>query len=453
MKKKILSVLIALTLFVGINAAPAQNFPIPAYAAQNEASTPAAPKSSQESGSWEILYGFYITLSCKTKDAAIYYKINDGKYRKYVGRIYISENTTLKTYAKRGGEKSRVRTYTYEMKPVFFIETSGNSEKSEKVTVNIRSDCRNVTYYYTTDGSKPTKKSKVYTKPLKLDKNKSFRVLAVKEGWTSNRQAMTFSLTSSGKSKLENYREKYYYNTLSKNEKKAYERIYEAVREQKTSVDLRGLGIDTDRTHTLYRYVYFENPQFFYISYNLSDWECTYSYTEEKFYVDRLILAFNRSPAEIGASREKFGKITEKVVREAKALPSDYERIRYIHDWIALNTTYTPYSEGNPYVYETDGCPVYGKAVCNGYSRIFCYLAQSLGYDAIYVVGDTTESVHAWNGVKLGKNWYLIDVTWDDLDDRDSVRYQYFLKSEREIADDHTLSDRFVHPSFQKSFA
>lgn len=450
MRKNILSALLVLILLFGITAAPAQNFLIRAYAAQDEASAPDAPKSSQESGSWEMPYGFYITLSCETKGAEIYYKINDGAYRKYTDRIYVSENTTLKTYAKHDGEKSKVHTYTYELKPDFSIEAS---EYSEKVTVTIRSDCRDVTYYYTTDGSKPTKKSKVYTKPLKLEKNKKVRVLAAKTGWTSARKAITFSLTSSEKSKLENYRKKFYYNTLSENEKKAYTRICDAVRELKTSVDLRGLGVDTDFAKTLYRYVYFENPQFFYMDYNLSDWACTYSYAEKKFYVDRLILVFTRPPSEIGAIREKLGKSTEKVIREAKKLPSDYERIKYIHDWIALNTTYTPYNENNPYVYGTEGCPVYGKAVCNGYSRTFCYLAQSIGYDAVYVVGNTTKGAHAWNGIRLGKNWYLLDIAWDDADDRDSVRYQYFLKSEREIADDHTLSDQYTYPSFQKSFA
>jgi hypothetical protein len=63
------------------------------------------------------------------------------------------------------------------------------------------------------------------------------------------------------------------------------------------------------------------------------------------------------------------------------------------------------------------------KAVCDGYANLFARLCSLTGVEAVkvpgsakgydYVPGSKTRgSAHAWNAVKLGGRWHLLDATW-----------------------------------------
>lgn len=57
---------------------------------------------------------------------------------------------------------------------------------------------------------------------------------------------------------------------------------------------------------------------------------------------------------------------------------------------------------------------------------------------------------HAWNAVKIGEKWYLLDATWDDpvIVGRgivpQSTYYKYFLKGTNTFDKDHFLERRFT---------
>jgi transglutaminase/protease-like cytokinesis protein 3 len=65
-----------------------------------------------------------------------------------------------------------------------------------------------------------------------------------------------------------------------------------------------------------------------------------------------------------------------------------------------------------------------GTGVCAGYAWLFNALAGSVGIPANFVIGDvrgyrgTSDDAlinkfrHAWNSVKIGDQWYLMDATW-----------------------------------------
>ncbi|MDE6783976.1 MAG: hypothetical protein K2J26_01165 [Ruminococcus sp.] len=103
---------------------------------------------------------------------------------------------------------------------------------------------------------------------------------------------------------------------------------------------------------------------------------------------------------------------------------SDYEKILYVHDYIAENTEYdydgAEASEfglwGSSY-----GCLVQGKAVCSGYAEAFQYIMNRLGIEC----GICTGSNHEWNYVKVDGEYYWTDITWDDIGD--SAGHTYLL--------------------------
>jgi transglutaminase/protease-like cytokinesis protein 3 len=75
------------------------------------------------------------------------------------------------------------------------------------------------------------------------------------------------------------------------------------------------------------------------------------------------------------------------------------------------------------------------KAVCEGYANLFLELGQEVGLDVAYIRGKVRQdlapldlipeafrlinptydwTLHAWNAVKVGGYWQLVDTTWDD---------------------------------------
>ena len=124
-------------------------------------------------------------------------------------------------------------------------------------------------------------------------------------------------------------------------------------------------------------------------------------------------------------------KLEEKVSEIAAGAPSgsDYDKILYVHDYIADNTTYD-YSGANSdkpgLCHTTYGCLVDGSAVCEGYAESFTLIMNRLGIES----GICTGSNHAWNYVKVDGKYYWIDTTWDDMDSQASgyqAEHTYFL--------------------------
>lgn len=124
-------------------------------------------------------------------------------------------------------------------------------------------------------------------------------------------------------------------------------------------------------------------------------------------------------------------KLDEKVNDIVSKAPSGstYDKILYVHDYIADNTKYdyAGAKSDDPGLYHTSyGCLVDGSAVCEGYAEAFTLIMNKLGIES----GICTGSNHAWNYVKVDGKYYWLDVTWDDLDSHATgyqAEHTYFL--------------------------
>lgn len=134
-------------------------------------------------------YSYPIKLKLTAEDGAKIYYTTDGskpttKSKKYTKAFTISRDTTVKAISVKNGEKSKVFTEKYTFKvanPGVKAEINvKNGKVRYKVTLYPMDD--KTTMYYTTDGSKPTKKSKKYTKTLYLGLDKTLRVRSYKSG-------------------------------------------------------------------------------------------------------------------------------------------------------------------------------------------------------------------------------------------------------------------------------
>lgn len=115
---------------------------------------------------------------------------------------------------------------------------------------------------------------------------------------------------------------------------------------------------------------------------------------------------------------------------------SEYDQVKAFHDWLVNHTEYDlTFSDSS---YDAAGPLLYGRAVCDGYSKALDLLCYFSGIECLRINGESNGGGHAWNKVKIDGQWYNIDVTWDDpVSTRPILRYDYFLISDSALAADH----------------
>lgn len=132
---------------------------------------------------------------------------------------------------------------------------------------------------------------------------------------------------------------------------------------------------------------------------------------------------------------------------------NDYDKMKYVHDWIVDNVKYdASINSNNSNIY---GCLVNKAVICEGYARTFKYLMDELDIPCVLISGvavdDNGKSErHAWNYVYIKNNWYAIDTTWDDpiiigngKVDKE-IKYKYFLRGSNTMNKDHTANGQIT---------
>lgn len=136
---------------------------------------------------------------------------------------------------------------------------------------------------------------------------------------------------------------------------------------------------------------------------------------------------------------------------------SDYDKVRAIYSYLTDNFTYdyTYYGikQGTefsttlweyilPYDHprEVNLLLQSGGGVCAEFSRTFQAMCICFGVKCYDVSGAAGGGAHGWNIVQVDGNWYQCDPTWDIGHSADGFRY--FLLSDQEMGQDHTLDRR-----------
>lgn len=133
---------------------------------------------------------------------------------------------------------------------------------------------------------------------------------------------------------------------------------------------------------------------------------------------------------------------------------TDVEKALVLHDYIVRECDYYPgtakeheeIAKKNPEhsMFKPEGVFIERYAVCQGYAIAYSQLLFRSGITSCIVVSDDMN--HAWNMVKIGENWYHVDVTWDDPSNMRGgyVYHKYFLKSDAEFSDEN-LAEGELH--------
>lgn len=464
MKKRLLSAALALTLAIGGFALPNGGISaVKAYAANTAASEPVVT-ASMASGKYDIFNGFDVKLS-SDPDAMIFYSLNNTGYRLYSSPLYINHNSTINAYAIGKNGTSKRMTFSYELTP-YIISSHESGVYSQPQRVYLLHATNGAKIYYTLDGSVPNENSELYTSSgVVIPRTCALKAVIVKPGCSKKYIIRDFIIEnplsefeeqyangglvvkeemsdSKTVNKLNDFKSKWGYNQLNDAQKQAYEAIFNAVKTHTESVDISSLKIRTSEIDKLYWAFDYDNPQFYALANGYG-----YSYYSSKGYVSSIALKYSRTLEQEQNLEASFLTNANEALNAAREYASDYDKLRSVHDWIINRTDYI--LTGPVYKSEADGPIIYGKALCEGYSKAFMYLVQSLGFDCVCVIGEANGGPHMWNMVKMNGTWYHVDVTFDDpimSDGSKALTHDFFLLGTTEISKTHKLSTPFAVP-------
>lgn len=142
---------------------------------------------------------------------------------------------------------------------------------------------------------------------------------------------------------------------------------------------------------------------------------------------------------------EKVKVVENQIIKQVEG-KSDYQKVKYAHDWIVEQISYdkTISRKNTRNVY---GSFVEQQVVCEGYAKAFQMLLNDMNIPSMIVVGKGTNSEgrtesHAWNYIRLDGKWYGVDTTWDDPiiiggTLTQNLKYKYFLKGSGTFSKNH----------------
>lgn len=226
------------------------------------------------------------------------------------------------------------------------------------------------------------------------------------------------------------YSNDYYYSKLSAKEQLLYERLDAVCGELLTSPDVnaetykpngnkrRGtkevstLGLSTEQVKKVQALFVYANPQYYFLN--------------------TILFTTNNNTCALGvygafADGSSRAAVTQDILTRLEALQAQvsdmgitFETEAQIHELLCDELTYMSGDDvlkdkTDPYYTQTVyGALVKGETVCAGYTKLYSMLCNYFGIDCISV----SSTDHAWNEVRYGDHWYIVDVTWDDTRDR-----------------------------------
>lgn len=161
-------------------------------------------------------------------------------------------------------------------------------------------------------------------------------------------------------------------------------------------------------------------------------------------------------------TRLKFNfceNIQERIRIDIRIIPELYEiignankerniqnKIRYVYSYFTKNFKYAYEDSNNPKFHNTISPFIYRKAVCDGFAQCFAFILNAMKIPCGIVTGFSnlrdSNGPHAWNIVRIGDNYYHLDVTWDIcLNSESDYLFDYFLLDDNLSRKNHVWTD------------
>lgn len=247
------------------------------------------------------------------------------------------------------------------------------------------------------------------------------------------------------------------YSELSDSCQNCYSEIYSILCEQLEKVELTSK--DPDEIDLAFRAVMVDHPEIFYVK----------GYSIGKYMsgntLKKIVFSgtYTMTKEEIERGKTLIDEYASKVIEGYNGDGGDYDRIKYVYDYLIRNNEYVPESENNQNILSV---VENGQTVCQGYTKAMQLILNRMGIFCTLVNGTACGSGgvpnpedladvknaewggHVWNIVRCNGMYYNVDVTWGDaaitlmnVDGREAnnldVNYEFFLVDDASLDETH----------------
>lgn len=226
-------------------------------------------------------------------------------------------------------------------------------------------------------------------------------------------------------------------SAMTEDQKAAEEEILNGVANYEAVIDIEDYDLTVDEIKEVQQDIYYQHPEAFFLNkfrFAVSS-DGTVSYTKPVY-------------TKTKATADKQAKKLVRAAKSCKVKGSQAKKVKQIHDWLIKKVVY---KKGRVNSHNAYGSLVERKAVCQGYALAFMMIAKDNGLQCKMVMNG--EGTHAWNVVKVGKRWYNVDVTWDDMGKKASKKYLLVSDAKMKKLDKENHSGRLLGaPKCTKNF-
>ena len=232
---------------------------------------------------------------------------------------------------------------------------------------------------------------------------------------------------------------RYFYTFLAPKEKQLFETLFDGVLQRKTCFDFDMRGMSVHNIEKTVEALVMDCPEL----YNVKSWDLEWYANKIKFCsVD----PFQYPAHEDALIRKKL----DEIVAGFPDMSSDFDKELSIHNYLVKTCKYDVNYSSRPKGSRIDienhsmvGPLIKNMGVCDGFAKAAQYLCLKLNIPVVFVIGESRNmSVyggHAWLAVKIGGNYYHLDLSHDVCisEDLSTPRYSYFNVTDGEICKDH----------------
>ena len=242
--------------------------------------------------------------------------------------------------------------------------------------------------------------------------------------------------------------EEYYYNNLPEGLHEIYREMYVHIMMNEDSGDIMS-KVSADDFWKAYYAVLADHPEIFWVGSSAQIKESGLTKEVVSYSFETTV------PTEARASmKENLEAAADGCIMQISADATDYQKIKYVYEYL-IDTV--EYSSGSADSQNIQSALLYRASVCAGYSKAFQYILNRMGLFCTYVTGTIKDGGdHGWNMVRIGGNYYYVDVTWGDpvfanrmdhIDSGQTKNYNYLCCTEYDLFKTHVPSDAIPLPS------
>lgn len=210
-----------------------------------------------------------------------------------------------------------------------------------------------------------------------------------------------------------------YRNTLNSDQRYLYDTIKYAADRGKKSVTFKK-GYKRDDINIAFNSVISDNAYMVWL------FNYTYGKKQNNAYNSISLVYDTATLKDMAGSVQLMDDYLKPVLDKASKMSSDIDKVKYIHDWLIYSVNDASAKKTDSHYHMAYSAIVEKKGVCSAYSSAFQYCMQKLGIVSTVVSGTTWDGgAHMWNMVKVGGDWYELDVYWDDLITKSETDFSY----------------------------